>query len=237
MMEAENPKASLTSYKGHFTRQKRAFDRRLDELHPEVAENWGMLDSAFKKYQKGYDQLETAFVAVQLLDANPDYEDQANEAFNSIEEASREISKANDGGGSIGPNGSSGSGGSKNVAKSVDSLKPDTLTRSMKPTEFRHWRRRFDDWYATSCFGTMPIAGQIAFLRSVIDVELSDQVDFEGATTIKQALERVEAHVDPSLAQQKSGIPDTGTEGGTNDVRPHCGWNQTDPLIYGLESI
>ena len=76
MMEAENPKASLTSYKGHFTRQKRAFDRRLDEfkLHPEVAENWGMLDSAFKKYQKGYDQLETAFVAVQLLDANPDYE-------------------------------------------------------------------------------------------------------------------------------------------------------------------
>ena len=39
-MEAENPKASLTSYKGHFTRQKRAFDRRLDEfkLHPEVAE-------------------------------------------------------------------------------------------------------------------------------------------------------------------------------------------------------
>ena len=53
MMEAEKAKASLTSYKGHFTRQKRAFDRRLDELHPEVAENWGMLDSAFKKYQKG----------------------------------------------------------------------------------------------------------------------------------------------------------------------------------------
>ena len=47
MMEAEKAKASLTSYKGHFTRQKRAFDRRLDELHPEVAENWGMLDSAF----------------------------------------------------------------------------------------------------------------------------------------------------------------------------------------------
>ena len=86
--------------------------------------------------------------------------------------------------------------------------------------------------------GMLPLASaQIAFLRSVIDVELSDQVDFEGATTIKQALERVEAHVDPSLAQQKSGIPDTGTEGGTNDVRPHCGWNQTDPLIYGLESI
>ena len=76
MMEAEKAKASLTSYKGHFTRQKRAFNRRLVEfkLHPEVAENWGMLDSAFKKYQKGYDQLETAFVAVQLLDANPDYE-------------------------------------------------------------------------------------------------------------------------------------------------------------------
>ena len=199
-MEEEKAKASLTSYKGHFTRQQKAFDRRLDEfkLNPQVVENWGMLDSAFKKLQKGYDQLETAFIAVQLLDANPDYEDQANEAFNSFEEASREISmaakrKANDGGGSIGPNGSSGTGGPKNVAKSVDSLKPDTLTRSMKPTEFRHWRRRFDDWYATSCFGTMPIVGQIAFLRSVIDVELSDQVDFEGATTIKQALERVEA--------------------------------------------
>ena len=54
MMEAEKAKASLTSYKGHFTRQKRAFDRRLDELHPEVAENWGMLDSAFKKYLKWY---------------------------------------------------------------------------------------------------------------------------------------------------------------------------------------
>ena len=89
--------------------------------------------------------------------------------------------------------GAAGGGASKRMAKSVDALKPDVLTKSMRPTEFRNWRRRFNDWYTTSCFDTMPIEGQVAFLRSVLDVELSEQVDFGGAATIKVALDRVEA--------------------------------------------
>ena len=73
------------------------------------------------------------------------------------------------------PAGAGGSGvANKRVAKSVDSLKPDQLTKSMKPTEFRHWRQRFDDWYATSCFDAMAMEGQIAFLRSAIESELSE---------------------------------------------------------------
>ena len=192
-MELQQAKSSLASYKGHFTRQKRSFDTRLAAFKnsPEVAENWGVLENAFRKYEKGYEQLETAIVAVQLLDPDPALEAQANEAFTSMEEATAEFSRAakkkkDDGGGVTGAT-------SKRVAKSVDSLKPDTLAKSMKPTEFRHWRRRFDDWYTTSCFDSMPIDGQIAFLRSVLDVELSEQVDLGGATTIKEALDRVEA--------------------------------------------
>ena len=197
-MELQQAKTSLASYKGHFTRQKKAFARRLDELknHPEVAENWGVFDSAFQKLQKGYDQLEQAFIALQLLEPDPAYETQANNAFNDIEEATTEYSKASkkrkeDGVGAT--MGAAGGGASKRMAKSVDALKPDVLTKSMRPTEFRNWRRRFDDWYTTSCFDTMPIEGQVAFLRSVLDVELSEQVDFGGAATIKVALDRVEA--------------------------------------------
>ena len=198
-MELDKAKASLASYKGHFTRQKRAFDTRLAVFknQPGVSENWKVLDSAFQKYSKGYEQLEAAFVAVQVLDADPAYEAQANESFNFFEEATSEFSKAaevrvreqrksgDDGGGS--------GGAPKKVAKSVDSLKPDVLTKSMKPTEFRNWRRRFMDWYTTSCFEVLPVEGQTAFLRSVMEVELIDQVDFGGVTTIKVALDRVEA--------------------------------------------
>ena len=198
-MELDKAKASLASYKGHFTRQKRAFDTRLAVFknQPGVSENWKVLDSAFQKYSKGYEQLEAAFVAVQVLDADPAYEAQANESFNFFEEATSEFSKAaevrvreqrksgDDGGGS--------GGAPKKVAKSVDSLKPDVLTKSMKPTEFRNWRRRFMDWYNTSCFEVLPVEEQTAFLRSVMEVELIDQVDFGGVTTIKVALDRVEA--------------------------------------------
>ena len=195
-MELQQAKATLSSYKGHFTRQKKAFARRLDELknHPDVAENWGVFDSAFQKLQKGYDQLEQAFIALQLLEPDPAYETQANAAFNDMEEAVSEFSKAakkrkDDGGDTTG----GGASTSKRVAKSVDALKPDVLTKAMKPTEFRNWRRRFDDWYTTSCFDTMPVEGQIPFLRSVMETELIDQVDFGGAATIKVALDRVEA--------------------------------------------
>ena len=48
------------------------------------------------------------------------------------------------------------------------------------------------DWHTTSSFGTMTMDGQVAFLRSVLDVEISDKVDFTGATTIEAALKRVE---------------------------------------------
>ena len=198
-MELDKAKASLASYKSHFTRQKRAFDARLANFksNPGVAENWKVLDSAFQKYSKGYEQLEAAFVAVQVLEADPQHEVNANEAFNFFEEATSDFSRAaeirvreqrksgEDGGGSVGAH--------KKVAKSVDSLKPDVLTKSMKPTEFRNWRRRFNDWYNTSCFDVLPVEGQTAFLRSVMEVEIIDQVDFEGVATIKAALDRVEA--------------------------------------------
>ena len=36
----------------------------------------------FESTQMGYEQLEAAFVAVQVLDADPGYEANANEAFN-----------------------------------------------------------------------------------------------------------------------------------------------------------
>ena len=192
-MELDKAKSSLASYKGHFTRQKKAFGSRLAifKSHPEVPENWKILDHAFQKYSKGYEQVEAAVVAVQMLEPDPAYEAQANDFFNSFEEATAEFSKASEvrdreqrrtddgGGGSSGP--------AKRVAKSVDSLKPDVLTKSMKPTEFRNWKRRWEDWYTTSCFDTMPVEGQIAFLRSFMETELIDQVDFGGAPTIKVA--------------------------------------------------
>ena len=198
-MELDKAKASLASYKGHFTRQKRAFDTRLAAFknQPGVPENWKVLESAFQKYSKGYEQLEASFVAVQVLDADPGYEANANEAFNYFEEATSEFSRAAE----IrareqrqsGEDGGSTGGATKKVAKSVDSLKPDVLTKSMKPTEFRNWRRRFNDWYNTSCFDVLPVEGQTAFLRSVMEVELIDQVDFGSVASIKVALDRVEA--------------------------------------------
>ena len=54
-MELDKAKASLASYKGHFTRQKRAFDTRLAAFknQPGVPENWKVLESAFQKYSNG----------------------------------------------------------------------------------------------------------------------------------------------------------------------------------------
>ena len=132
-----------------------------------------MFDGAFQKLQKAFDQLEAATTAVQLLEPDPAYETQANAAFNDMEEAVSEFSKAakkrkDDGGDTTG----GGASTSKRVAKSVDALKPDVLTKAMKPTEFRNWRRPFDDWYTTSCFDTMTMEGQIAFLRSVLETDL-----------------------------------------------------------------
>ena len=196
----QQAKGTLGAYKSHFSRQKKAFERRLDEFnnHPGVPENWGMLENAFHKYQKGFDKIEAAFTAVQLLEPTPEHDAQFNDAWTNMEEANSAFSKASkkkkdDGVGIPAGAGGSGAAANKRVAKSVDSLKPDQLTRSMKPTEFRHWRQRFDDWYATSCFDVMAMESQIAFLRSAIESELAEQVDFVGATTIKMALDRVEA--------------------------------------------
>ena len=67
-MELQKAKATLASYKSHFSRQKKSFDRRLDEFknHPDVEENWSMLKDAFNKYQKGFDKIEGAFNDVDL---------------------------------------------------------------------------------------------------------------------------------------------------------------------------
>jgi hypothetical protein len=78
------------------------------------------------------------------------------------------------------------------TARSVDSLKPDTLSKSMKPTEFRHWRQRFEDWHTASSFGATDMKSQIAFLRSVLELEISEKVDFTGAANIKTALDTME---------------------------------------------
>ena len=97
------------------------------------------------------------------------YEPQANAAFNDMEEAVSEFSKAakkrkDDGGDTTG----GGASTSKRVAKSVDALKPDVLTKAMKPTEFRNWRRRFDDWYTTSCFDTMTMVEALAMFSMFV---------------------------------------------------------------------
>ena len=78
----QQAKGTLGAYKSHYSRQKKAFERRLDEFnnHPGVPENWGMLENAFHKYQKGFDKIEAAFTAVQLLEPTPEHDAQFNDA-------------------------------------------------------------------------------------------------------------------------------------------------------------
>ena len=220
--ELAKAKRSLSAFKGQFTQRYKVFETGLVtyKKSPEVEENWTNLDNAFQKVKQSYDKLEDAFTDVEILDPEADLEGQARVTIKNMEDVTKEYSKAaeirakqklldtEDRGQmrrqldelrrqmeaqSIGGAGGTEAAAPRVVARSVDSLKPDQLTKSMKPEEFRVWRRKFMDWFGPSNFHTLSVDNQIVFLRSVMEAELINQVDFEGATTIQVALDRVEA--------------------------------------------
>ena len=197
--ELQTAKASLTAHKGHFTRQRKSLEARqkafIDQSDNEEA--WQLLQKTYKRYDNAWEQLDAAFSVVLLLEDDPATSAAHADCFDIYEQATTEYTRASniwnaekqrtDG------VGDSGGGAARRVtARSVDSLKPDTLTKSMKPTEFRHWRLRFEDWHTASSFGATDMKSQIAFLRSVLELEISEKVDFTGAADIKTALDTVE---------------------------------------------
>ena len=197
--ELQTAKASLTAHKGHFTRQRKSLEARqkafIDQSDNEEA--WQLLQKTYKRYDNAWVQLDAAFSAVLLLEDDPVFSRAHADCFDIYEQATTEYTRASniwnaekqrtDG------VGDSGGGAARRVtARSVDSLKPDTLSKSMKPTEFRHWRLRFEDWHTASSFGATDMKSQIAFLRSVLELEISEKVDFTGAADIKTALDTVE---------------------------------------------
>ena len=197
--ELQTAKASLTAHKGHFTRQRKSLEARqkafIDQSDNEEA--WQLLQKTYKRYDNAWEQLDAAFSVVLLLEDDPAFTAAHADCFDIYEQATTEYTRASniwnaekqrtDG------VGDSGGGAARRVtARSVDSLKPDTLSKSMKPTEFRHWRLRFEDWHTASSFGATDMKSQIAFLRSVLELEISEKVDFTGAADIKTALDTVE---------------------------------------------
>ena len=220
MEELATAKRSYNALKGVFGSKAKAFEARVAayKKSPEVPENWQELYEAFNAVKRSYDRLEDAYTGVVILEPDPNLEAQNRISFTTLEECKKEFAVAaeiknkdrvlEDGdmedmkkqledmqrkldaqalGGAPGT-----SDTQKRVAKSELSLKPETLTRSMKPVEFRSWKKKFQDWYGTSNFDTTSVLNQIAYLRSVMELELIDQVDFDGAADIDVALDRVE---------------------------------------------
>ena len=189
---------------------------------PEVPHNWNELEEVYTKVKKAYDKLEEAYTLVEILqpDEDPmtDLEAQSKISHTTMEDCSKEFSVAAEikskdkvlgaavdnedmkrqleelqkkledqaigSGGATGP--------PKRVAKSEVSLKPEKLTKSMKPVEYRAWVKKLQDWFGASNFDTIKVENQVIYLRSALDDELVDKVDLDGAASINVALERVE---------------------------------------------
>ena len=222
MTEAEElarAKKSFSAHKGVFGRLAKTFEARLASYrkNPEVVHNWTELEEVFMKVKKSYDKLEDALTNLEILEPDPELQAQFNPYYKSMEDYHKEFGMAaemetkdrviSEAGKEdvqrqlvelqrqldAQATASGGGGGlPKLVAKSELSLKPEVLTKSMKPVEYRSWVKKFNDWYGTSNFNLTTVENQIAYLRSVMEAELVDQVDFEGATTIQEAMDRVE---------------------------------------------
>ena len=220
--ELATAKRSFNAHKGVFGRLAKTFEARLASYrkNPETVHNWTELDEVFHKVKKSYDKLEEAFTALEILEPDPEgtnLQAQFNTYFISMEEYQKEfgiaaemetkdrvlaeagrddmekkleeLQKKLEAHATV----SEGAAATpKLIAKSEISLKPEVLTKSMKPVEYRSWVKKFKDWYGTSNFKMTSVENQVAYLRSVMEAELIDQVDFEGATSIDVALARVE---------------------------------------------
>ena len=213
-------KKSYNAHKGVFGRLAKTFEARLASFikNPETVHNWTELEEIFTKVKKSYEKLEEALTTLEILEPDPegtDLQDGFKTYFNSMEDYAKEFGRAAEmetkdrviadagredmqrqleelqkkletqtiGGAAAAP---------KLMAKSEISLKPDVLTKSMKPVEYRSWVKKFKDWYGTSNFNLTTVENQVAYLRSVMDAELVEQVDLDGATSIDVALARVE---------------------------------------------
>ena len=218
--ELAKAKKSYNAHKGVFGRLAKTFEARLANFqkNPETAHNWTELEEIFTKVKKSYDKLDEAFTNLEILETDAEgtnLQGQFKGYYNSMEDYAKEFAIAAEmetkdrviadagredmkkqleelqrkleaqatGGAAAAP---------KLVAKSEISLKPEVLTKSMKPVEYRSWVKKFNDWYGTSNFNLTTVENQVAYLRSVMEAELVEQVDFTGVASIDAALARVE---------------------------------------------
>mgnify|MGYP003320628885 CR=1 FL=1 len=211
-------KRSYNAHKGVFGRLAKTYEARLASFmkNPETVLNWTELVEIFNKVKKSYEKLEEALTSLEILDDpdGTDWQAQFKTFYNSMEDYAKEFGKAAEmetkdrvlaGAGredmqkqleELQKKLDTASGGAaaapKLMAKSEISLKPEVLTKTMKPVEYRSWVKKFKDWYGTSNFNLTTVENQVAYLRSVMEAELVDQVDLDGATSIDEALARVE---------------------------------------------
>ena len=217
--ELATAKRSHNAHKGIFNQRIKAFESRVASFRrsPEVPQNWAEVEYAFGNVKLSYDKLQNAYTEVIIMEHDPGLEAQNQTYWTSMEECNQEFLRAAEAKDkdkvleagdrddmkrqledlqrkleeqTLGR--AEGGAPPKRIAKSEISLKPELLASSMKPVEFRSWKKKFEDWYGTSNFDVATVENQIAYLRSVMDSDLIDKVDFGGATTIRMALDRVE---------------------------------------------
>ena len=142
-----------------------------------MPQNWAEVEYAFGNVKLSYDKLQNAYTEVIIMEHDPGLEAQNQTYWTSMEECNQEFLRAAEAKDkdkvleagdrddmkrqledlqrkleeqTLGR--AEGLSLPKRIAKSEISLKPELLASSMKPVEFRSWKKKFEDWYGTSNF-------------------------------------------------------------------------------------
>ena len=171
MEELASAKRSHNAHKGLFGQRIKAFESRVASFKrsPEVPQNWAEVEDAFEKVKLSYDRLQNAYTEVIIMEHDPGLETQNQTYYTAMEECSNEFLKAAKAKDkdkvletgdredmrrqlddlqrkleeqSLGR--AEGGAPPKRIAKSEISLKPELLASSMKPVEFRSWKKKFE---------------------------------------------------------------------------------------------
>ena len=234
----------IRAFKGHFTKAIKAFQERVGVYKANVGirESYIQMVDSYKKLKQQFDKCDAQYSLMQELEpAEAGWITKYDETYNAMDEATKEYDNTvldftkRHGGtetenkedlqqqledlrgqleGMAAPGGATT--GPRRIAKAEQSLKPDLLTASMTPSEYRIWQGKYNDYSNASYLESLPMKGQLPYLKNCVDADLLSQMDLEGTTTLKQALDIVETQfmtyhplinrrVDMMRIQQKEG--------------------------------
>ena len=210
----------MRAFKGHFNKANAAFAERLAvyKAHPGVKEIYRQLVESYDKLKRQYDKCDSQYQLMQELEPSQEgWIQKYDETYALMDAAMAEYNAAvidftrqdadmeREDKGDLqqqledlkdqleGMAGAAGAAaGPKRIAKAEQSLKPDTLTSSMTPSEFRIWQEKYNDYSNASYLESLPLKSQIPYLKNCVDAELLSQMNLDDATTIKGAMDIIE---------------------------------------------